>query len=47
MKRHQPGGFALLDPLVGMLVFALVMVGAINFWRLAEYKCARASATRG
>jgi Tfp pilus assembly protein PilV len=42
MKRHQPGGFALLDPLVGMLVFAVVMVGAINFWRLAEYKCARA-----
>ena len=41
-KRSQPGGFALLDPLVGILVFALVMVGAINLWRLAEYKCARA-----
>ena len=41
-KRPQPGGFALLDPLVGILVFALVMVGAINLWRLAEYKCARA-----
>ena len=36
------GGFALLDPLVGILVFAGVMVGAINLWRLAEYKCARA-----
>ena len=41
-KRPQPGGFALLDSLVGILVFALVMVGAINLWRLAEYKCARA-----
>ena len=41
-KRSQPGGFALLDPLVGILVFALVMVGAINLWRLAEYKCAHA-----
>jgi hypothetical protein len=41
-KRPQPGGFALLDPLVGILVFAIVMVGAINLWRLAEYKCARA-----
>jgi Tfp pilus assembly protein PilV len=42
MRSRQTGGFALLDPLVGMLVFAVVMVGAINFWRLAEYKCARA-----
>ena len=41
-KRRQPGGFALLDPLVGILAFAVVMVGAINFWRLTEYKCARA-----
>jgi hypothetical protein len=41
-KRRRPGGFALLDPLVGILAFAVVMVGAINFWRLAEYKCARA-----
>lgn len=39
---RQLGGFALLDPLVGILVFASVMVGAINLWRLAEYKCARA-----
>jgi Bacterial type II and III secretion system protein len=37
MKAHpQPGGFALLDPLVGILLFAAVMVGAINFWRLAQ-----------
>jgi hypothetical protein len=41
-RSRQVGGFALLDPLIGMLVFATVMVGAINFWRLAEYKCARA-----
>jgi len=41
-ERRQPGGFALLDPLVGILAFAVVMVGAINFWRLTEYKCARA-----
>ena len=41
-KRRQTGGFALLDPLVGILIFALVMAGAINLWRLAEYKCARA-----
>jgi len=41
-KRSQPGGFALIDPLVGILVFAAVMVGAINFWRLAEYKCGKA-----
>ena len=41
-SSRQLGGFALLDPLVGILVFASVMVGAINLWRLAEYKCARA-----
>ena len=41
-RNRQLGGFALLDPLVGILVFASVMVGAINLWRLAEYKCARA-----
>jgi hypothetical protein len=41
-RSRQVGGFALLDPLVAILVFATVMVGAINFWRLVEYKCARA-----
>jgi hypothetical protein len=41
-RNRQLGGFVLLDPLAGILVFAGVMVGAINFWRLAEYKCARA-----
>ena len=41
-RSRQVGGFALLDPLVTILVFATVMVGAINFWRLVEYKCARA-----
>jgi len=39
---RQLGGFSLLDPLVGIVVFTSVMVGAINLWRLAEYKCARA-----
>jgi hypothetical protein len=39
---RQIEGFALLDPLIGILVFATVMLGAINFWRLVEYKCARA-----
>src|SRR3974390_1586492 len=41
-RVRQVRGFALLDPLIGILVFATVMLGAINFWRLAEYKCARA-----
>ena len=41
-KSRQLGGFSLLDPLVGILVFAGVILGAINLWRLAEYKCARA-----
>ena len=41
-RNRQLGGFVLLDPLAGILVFAGVMVGAINLWRLAEYKCARA-----
>lgn len=41
-RSRQVGGFALLDPLIAILVFATVMVGAINFWRLVEYKCARA-----
>jgi hypothetical protein len=41
-KEPSSRGFALLDPLVAILVFATVMVGAINLWRLVEYKCARA-----
>jgi hypothetical protein len=41
-RSRQVGGFALLDPLIAILVFAAVMLGAINFWRLVEYKCARA-----
>jgi hypothetical protein len=41
-RSRQLGGFVLLDPLAGILVFAGVMVGAINLWRLAEYNCARA-----
>lgn len=41
-QRNQLGGFALLDPLIAMLAVATVMVGAINFWRLAEYKCDKA-----
>jgi hypothetical protein len=39
-RSRRLGGFSLLDPLVGILVFASVIVGAINLWRLAEYKCA-------
>ena len=41
-RSRQVRGFALLDPLIAILVFATVMLGAINFWRLVEYKCARA-----
>lgn len=42
INRKSRGGFALIDPLIGILAIAAVMVGAINFWRLAEYKCDRA-----
>jgi hypothetical protein len=41
-RSRQAAGFIMLDPLVAILVFASVMVGALNFWRLVEYKCARA-----
>lgn len=40
--RYRCRGFALLDPLIGMLAIAAVMVGTINFWRLVEYKCGKA-----
>jgi Tfp pilus assembly protein PilV len=42
MRRKRLGGFALIDPLISMLAVAVVMVGAINCWRLAEYKCDKA-----
>jgi hypothetical protein len=42
IRRKRRAGFALIDPLVGVLAFAVVIVGALNFWRLAEYKCDRA-----
>ena len=42
IRRKRHAGFALIDPLVGVLAFAVVIVGALNFWRLAEYKCDRA-----
>jgi hypothetical protein len=42
IQSRRVRGFAVLDPLLAILVFATVMVGAINFWRLVEYKCARA-----
>jgi hypothetical protein len=41
-KKPPSAGFALIDPLVGVLAFAVLIVGALNFWRLAEYKCDRA-----
>jgi Tfp pilus assembly protein PilV len=41
-RRRRLAGFSLIDPLVGVLAFAVVIVGALNFWRLAEYKCDRA-----
>ena len=42
IRRKRLAGFALIDPLVGVLAVAVVIVGALNFWRLAEYKCDRA-----
>jgi hypothetical protein len=41
-RRRRHAGFSLVDPLIGVLAFAAVIVGAFNFWRLAEYKCERA-----
>jgi hypothetical protein len=40
--KRRRAGFSLIDPLVGVLAFAVIIVGAFNFWRLAEYKCDRA-----
>jgi hypothetical protein len=42
IHRRRSAGFALIDPLIGILAVASVMVGVINFWRLAEYKCNKA-----
>jgi hypothetical protein len=42
IHTKQPAGFALIEPLIGILAVAGVMVGVINFWRLAEYKCDKA-----
>jgi len=42
IHRRRSAGFALIDPLIGILAVATVMVGVINFWRLAEYKSAKA-----
>jgi hypothetical protein len=42
IRRNRLAGFALIDPLVGVLAVAIVTVGAFNFWRLAEYKCDKA-----
>jgi hypothetical protein len=39
IRKRRRAGFSLIDPLVGVLAFAVVIVGALNFWRLAEYKC--------
>ena len=42
ISRNPRAGFALIDPLIGLLAIAAVMVGVLNFWRLAEYKCDKA-----
>jgi hypothetical protein len=42
IQRRRSAGFALIDPLIGILAVATVTVGVINFWRLAEYKSAKA-----
>ena len=42
IHRRRSAGFALIDPLIGILAVATVMVGVINFWRLAEYKSVKA-----
>ena len=42
IQTNKHAGFAMMDPLIGLLAVATVMVGAINFWRLAEYKCGKA-----
>jgi hypothetical protein len=42
IRRNPRAAFALIDPLIGLLAVATVMVGALNFWRLAEYKCDKA-----
>ena len=42
ISRNPRAGFALIDPLIGLLAVAAVMVGVLNFWRLAEYKCDKA-----
>jgi hypothetical protein len=39
---RQNLGFSLVEPLVGVLFCAVFMVGAIEFWRLAEYKATKA-----
>ena len=42
IRRNPRAGFALIDPLIGLLAVATVMVGVLNFWRLAEYKADKA-----
>lgn len=42
IRRRRRAGFSLIDPLVTVLAFAAMIVTALNFWRLAEYKCDRA-----
>jgi len=42
IRRNPRDAFSLIDPLIGILAVAAVMVGALNFWRLAEYKCDKA-----
>jgi hypothetical protein len=42
IRRNPRAAFALIDPLIAAAAIAMVMVGVLNFWRLAEYKCDKA-----
>ena len=42
IRRNPRAAFALIDPLIAVAAIAMVMVGVLNFWRLAEYKCDKA-----
>jgi hypothetical protein len=42
IRRNSRAAFALIDPLIAVMAIATVMVGVLNFWRLAEYKCDKA-----
>ena len=41
-EGNRRAAFTLIDPLIALLAVATVMVGVLNFWRRAEYKCDKA-----